>query len=158
MTQNPLDSNFEETALEGLRAIYKQMALQNQLLERIASATERTADSISQMAQSSKTEAPNLTAPLESFSSFDWTAIGATVERSDRDGAAIVSWRGLQFVRRSPSNKFGEAIWFSRCVGKDDAGENKYERLITFRPLAKVEVEPVPAKVARIYGNSSKDF
>lgn len=75
-----------------------------------------------------------------------------SVERSDQYGAAIVSWRGVQFVRRSPSNKFGEAIWFSRCVGKGDDGSNIYERLITFRPLSKTEVEPLPEKVRRLVG------
>lgn len=71
------------------------------------------------------------------------------MERFDQYGVAIVNWRGLQFVRRSPSNKFGEAIWFSRCTGKGEDGENKYERLITFKPISKKEVEPVSDKVAR---------
>lgn len=110
-------------------------------IEKIANALERLAPTF--------TSAPNYQYSLESFANFDWESIGATVERSDRDGAAIVNWRGNRFVRRSPSNKFGEAIWFSRCVGKDEAGENKYERLCTFKLVSKVEVEPVPEKVAR---------
>ena len=141
---------------EGLRAVYKQIALQNQLLERIAVASERTSEAVQQMAQLN-IEAPNFQRSLETFAQFDWASIGATVERTDQYGAAIVSWRGLQYVRRSPSNKFGEAIWFSRCTGKDENGENAYERLVTFRPLSKVEVEPVPDKVARMYNNSD-DF
>lgn len=111
-------------------------------------ALERIADSISAIAPVS-TAAPNYQQPLESFARFDWESIGVTVERSDQFGAAVVSWRGLQFVRRSPSNKFGEAIWFSRCTGKNDNGENKYERLITFKAVSKVEVEPLPDKVTR---------
>lgn len=111
-------------------------------------ALERIADSIQQLVPIS-TAAPNYQRPLESFAQFDWESIGATVERSDQYGAAIVSWRSLQFVRRSPSNKFKEIIFFSRCVGKDDDGNNKYERLISFKAVSKVEVEPLPDKVTR---------
>ena len=46
----------------------------------------------------------------------------------DQFGAAIVSWNGKQFIRRSPSNKFGVALWFSKCIGKDEDGSNKYVR------------------------------
>lgn len=157
MIQQPIKQpTFEETVVEGLRAVYKQIALQNQLLERIASASERTAEAAQQMAQSN-TEAPNFQRSLEIFSQFDWASIGATVERSDQYGAAIVSWRGMQFVRRAPSNKFQEIIFFSRCVGKDDDGNNKYERLISFKPVSKIDVEPVPLKVEKIY-NGSNEF
>lgn len=153
MSQNPIKSpSFEETVADGLRAIYKQIATQNQILERIAIASERTVEALDQMV-SSNTDAPSYQRPLETFASFNWESINATVERSDQYGAAIVSWRGLQFVRRSPSNKFGEAIWFSRCTGKSEDGENKYERLITFKAVSRVEVEPVPEKVSRLYGN-----
>ncbi len=132
----------------------EQTNLWLELQHRQMVALERIADYIQHLVPTS-TAAPNLTAPLESFATFDWSTITATVERSDQYGAAIVSWKGYQFVRRSPSNKFGEAIWFSRCVGKDEGGENRYERLITFKPLAKIEVEPVPEKVSRLYGNGS---
>jgi hypothetical protein len=114
-------------------------------------ALERIADTLERIAPTS-TKAPNYQYPLESFTTFDWTSIGATIVQSDQYGAAIVSWRGQQFVRRSPSNKFDPAIWFSRCVGKDDSGENRYERLVTFKPLSKVEVEAIPEKVRRLVG------
>jgi hypothetical protein len=111
-------------------------------------ALEKLADAVQQLVPAT-TAAPNYQRPLENFQAFDWSSIGAVVERSDQYGAAIVSWRGLQFVRRSPSNKFGEIIFFSRCVGKDDDGNNKYERLISFKPMSKVEVEPLSDKVTR---------
>ena len=98
-----------------------------------------------------KQEAPNYQQPLANFQKFDWASIGAIVERKDQYGAAIVSWRGKQFTRRSPSNKFGEAIWFSRCIGKTDAGENKYERLITFKRYPAADIEPVPPKVLKFF-------
>lgn len=117
-------------------------------------ALERLADAVERLAPTT-TVAPNYQRPLECFANFDWDSIGATVERSDQYGAAIVSWRGFQFVRRSPSNKFGEIIFFSRCVGKDESGENKYERLISFKPMSKIEVEPLPAKVLQVAGYSA---
>jgi DdrB-like protein len=92
--------------------------------------------------------APNYQSRIEDFQSFDWSSIGATVEYSDSDGVAVVSWRGNQFLRRSAQNKFKPAIWFSRAVGKDENGENRYERLISFKQLS--EVEPLPEKVRRL--------
>ncbi len=111
-------------------------------------ALERVADAVERLAPTN-TAAPNYLHPLEEFASFDWSRIGAEVVRSDRWGAAIVSWRGLQFVRRSPSNRYGEAVWFSRCVGKDENGNNRYEKLISFKPISQTEVEPLPEKVTK---------
>lgn len=128
----------------------EQINLLLEILHRQMVALEKIADALERLAPASK-EAPNYQYPLESFASFDWESIGATVLRRDKDGAAIVNWRGNRFVRRSPQNKFGEAIWFSRCVGKDDNGENAYERLCTFKPVSNIEVEPVPAKIQRLY-------
>ena len=109
-------------------------------LERIASILE----------QATPVKVPNYQRSLSEFATFDWESIGATVEKTDQYGAGIVVWRGYQFVRRSPSNKFDEAIWFSRCVGKDESGGNSYERLITFKALSRKVVEPIPDKVQRL--------
>ena len=109
------------------------------LLERIADALERLAP---------PPAIPNYQFPLEAFSNFDWKSIGATVEQFDGSGATIICRNGLYFTRRSPSNKFGEAIWFSRSI-KNENGEPAYERLITFRPVSKVQVDPLPEKVKR---------
>jgi hypothetical protein len=84
-------------------------------------------------------------ARMQDFKSFDWGKIGAIVEEFDQYGAAIVSFRGKQYQRRSPENAFTPAIYFSRCVGKDANGKNLYERLITFKRPA--EVNPVSRKV-----------
>ena len=120
-------------------------------------ALEKLAEMVQQLMPTT-TAAPNLQSTLENFKSFDWSTIGATVERADQYGAAIVTWRGLQFVRRSPSNKFGEIIFFSRCVGKDDDGNNKYERLISFKPLSKVQIEPIPQRVIAHISNGRGEF
>lgn len=122
--------------------IFELVKLHLQLMERIALALESMAS-----AQAPQ-RAPNYELPLERWKNFDWASIGARVERSDSFGPAIISWRGIQFARRSPANKYQEAIWFSRCIGKDERGENQYERLATFKPLS--AVEPVPERVSRL--------
>ncbi|PZV13450.1 MAG: hypothetical protein DCF22_10770 [Leptolyngbya sp.] len=113
-------------------------------LERIAASLERLAPT--------NQPAPNYQKTLEEFRGFDWATIGASVVQSDPSGAAIVEWDGQQFTRRSPTNKFGEAIWFSRSVGKDDDGNTRYERLITFKKAG--EVEPIPDRVNRAISHS----
>lgn len=91
--------------------------------------------------------APDYQHDLTDFPDFDWTSIGATVTFCDRDGAAVVTWGGHTYIRRSPHNKFDVAIWFSRCVGKEN-GELVYERLITFKRM-RSGVEPLPTRVSQ---------
>lgn len=100
-----------------------------------------------QLLEATPQPAPNYQMKIQDFPNFDWSSIGATVEQTDRDGVAVVAWRGNQYLRRSAQNKFKPAIWFSRAIGKDEQGENQYERLITFKQLA--EAEPLPDKVRR---------
>ena len=95
------------------------------------------------------TKAPNYQYPIEVFSNFDWESIGAAVVQQDQYGAGVVSWGGKDWVRCSPANKYGAAIWFSRATGVDDKGEPSYERLITFKPR-NTSVEPIPQKVANL--------
>ena len=121
--------------------LLNSLRLANQSLQRIADALELLAPSA---------KAPNYQLPLEQWSKFDWASIGARVELSDNYGAAVVSWRGMQYQRRSPNNKFGSCIFFSRCTGRDDAGELQYEQLCTFKPVKRIEVEPLPEKVAQL--------
>ena len=121
---------------ELLRAI----AHQTTLLERIAVALEGNG------------MVPNYQIGLDSFLSFDWDTIGATIDQIDGDGVAAVTWRGNRYLRRSASNKFEPAIWFSRAVGTDEAGNPKYDRLITFKRLA--EAEPLPVKIKGNYARN----
>ena len=96
-------------------------------------------------------QSPDYQYDLSAFPNFDWDMIGAAVTQSDRYGAAAVTWGGHTYIRRSPQNKFGEAIWFSRCTGKGDNGDNVYVRLITFkRHLSKAE--PLPSGVSHLVG------
>ena len=89
--------------------------------------------------------APNYQFALDKFATMDWESIGAVVADRDSDGASAILWHKNIYVRRSSSNKFGAAIWFSRCVGKDERGENKYECLIKFKAMP--DAEPLPQKV-----------
>lgn len=121
-----------ETNVEMMLRLHSQ---QVELLTRIAELLEN------------KKGTPNYQIPLAEFGQFDWSTIGATVERRDRDGAATVIWRGRRYLRRSANNRFQPAIWFSRSMGKDQEGNSLYERLITFKELA--EAEPLPEQVRR---------
>jgi DdrB-like protein len=108
--------------------------------------TDRIANALERMAPQT-TAAPSYQRPLDEFPTFDWESIGAEVVKSDRYGAGVVIWQGKQFVRRSPENEFGASVWFARCVGKDEQGRNKYERLITFSPIQERKVKPVSREV-----------
>jgi hypothetical protein len=90
---------------------------------------------------------PNHIRDLREFPYFDWASIDAQALNSDRDGVTEISWGGQKFIRRSPSNKFGEAIWFSRSIGKDAEGHNLYVRLITFKKASDTNAEPIPEKI-----------
>ncbi len=136
-----MSEEFEKTMTDGLRAIYKLLQDNNRLLERVAQSLEEA---------EARKEAPNYQQHLEEFATFDWASIGATVERADGQGAAIVTWNGKQFIRRSPVNKYEPVVFFSRCIGNDEQGVKKYERLCTFKSLEKVEVEPISDKATKL--------
>jgi DdrB-like protein len=118
-----------------------QFTLAMTALLRIADALERIAPATP--------KAPNYQYPIEAFPNFDWESIGAVVVQEDQYGAGVVSWGGKDWLRRSPANKYGAAIWFSRANGQDDEGKAIYERLITFKPR-NTSVEPIPQKVANL--------
>jgi hypothetical protein len=82
-----------------------------------------------------------------SYDGFDWSSIGAGVLKEDEDGVSSVEWNGQVFTRRSPNNRFDAAIWFSRCVGKDSDGNNRYVRLISFKVAS--DAEPIAAKAKK---------
>lgn len=86
---------------------------------------------------------PDYRAALDEFARFDWGQIGAEVVASDKQGPTAVKWNRQVFTRRAGDGKFGKAIWFSRCVGKE-SGENVYARLITFKGNGQVEAEKIP--------------
>jgi hypothetical protein len=110
------------------------------LLERIAVALER-------LANDGKPVAPNLTKSMESFWGFDWASIGAEIIREDHDGPTHVQHNGLLYTRRSPTNKYGSAIWYSAPAGKDADGNVEYVRLITFKDFS--DADPLPRKLEK---------
>jgi DdrB-like protein len=124
----------------------QRMSEQNEILRMIASSLQSVESHLRQMAVSSNT-APNYQRPLSEYLTFDWSSINATVLNRDDDGATSVEWNGQVFTRRSPSNKFDAAVWFSRHLGQDSDGNKRYARLIFFRALN--DAEPIAAKAKK---------
>src|SRR5499427_4858792 len=110
----------------------QRMSALNELLRMIAESLQGVEAHLRQMAISSN-PAPNYQRPLSEYPTFDWNSIGATVLNRDGDGATAVEWNGQVFTRRSPSNKFDAAVWFSRHLGQDSDGCNlKHRMAVTF--------------------------
>jgi ssDNA-binding DdrB-like protein len=99
----------------------QRLKTQNETMQGIANSLQEIESHLRHIAISSN-PAPNYQRTLDEYLTFNWESIGATVLREDRDGVTSVEWNGWIFSRRSPSNKFDAAIWFSRCVGTDTEG------------------------------------
>jgi hypothetical protein len=138
-----------ERQAEGNKLLKKQ----NEILQAIGLTFEKIAAHLQQMAVASQ-PAPNFQRDISEYPRFDWSEIGAIETNADEVGATQVEWNGFTFTRRAPQNKFGEAVWFSRCVGKDADGNNKYVRLITFKRAS--EAEPIAPKTLKMV-NSGKE-
>ena len=124
----------------------QRISEQNELLRMIAESLRGVEAHLRQIAVSSN-PAPNYQRLLSEYPTFDWTSIGATVLNRDGDGVTAVEWNGQVFTRRSPSNKFDAAVWFSRHLGQDSDGNKRYARLIVFRALS--DAEPIAAKAKK---------
>ena len=91
---------------------------------------------------------PNWKRPLSAYKNGWVKAIGAYEVAKDQHGPTLIFWMGHHYLRRSSENKkYGAAIWFSRAIGKDEAGNNEYARLITFNDDPTPVAEPLPASV-----------
>jgi hypothetical protein len=124
----------------------QRLSEQNEILRAIAASLQGVESHLRQMAVSSN-PAPNYQRHLSEYPSFDWSSIGATVLNRDGDGVTAVEWNGQVFTRRSPNNKFAEAVWFSRHLGQDSDGNKRYARLIAFKALS--DAEPIAAKAKK---------
>jgi hypothetical protein len=100
---------------------------------------ERIAQALETMVRAGAPAAPDYQRPLHEYRHFDWASINASVVQQDPDGPTHVEWGGALWMRRSPSNKYDPAIWFSRANGKDAEGNVQYLRLIVFRPVKEVD-------------------
>lgn len=118
--------------------------MNDQQFERLLALLGNIASSLEAIERALRPEAPNYKRPIEEFPTFDWTSIGARVLKVDQYGVAQVEHGDQVYTRRSPENKFGEAIWFSRPEGKDADGNVRYVRLITFRKFG--DAEPISRK------------
>lgn len=97
-------------------------------LDRIEAALNRIAEALTAQALPAE---PNFVRDISAYVGFDWGTIGATpVEFDDPHGqqATIVRWGMHEWTRKASDNKFGQAIIFSRSIGKDE-----YATLIKFR-------------------------
>jgi hypothetical protein len=137
---------MSETEEKLIVKLGQRMGEQNEILRMIAASLKGVESHLRQMAVSSNT-APNYQRPLSEYPTFDWSSIGATVLSRDDDGATAVEWNGQVFTRRSPSNRFQSAIWYSRHLGQDVDGNKRYARLISFRDLN--DAEPIAAKAKK---------
>lgn len=126
--------------------ILQQMKAQTELLGMIVQRLDLVHVQLGRLEWLVAPAGPNYVQPLVAYATFDWESIGAEVTGRDRDGVSRVDWFGRTFTRRSGGGKFGKAIWFSRYVGEDEAGQKKYARLITFKDYS--EAEPVSEAVA----------
>lgn len=100
---------------------------------------------------------PNWRRPLAAYKN-GWVAqIGGSVVSSDEHGPTVVAWMGHCYTRRAGENKkFGTAIWFSRSMGKNEAGETNYARLITFADGITPAAEPLPDYVAQALAKATR--
>lgn len=100
---------------------------------------------------------PNWRRPLAGYCN-GWVAqIGGSVVSSDTHGPTVVAWMGHCYTRRCGSNpKYGAAIWFSRSVGKNEADETQYARLITFSDKGTPTADPLPDYVAQALAKAAR--
>lgn len=129
-----------------IERIAEQMGTLVPVLERIAVALEK-------LARGNEPEELNYVKPIDDYRAFAWEGIGASIVQQDADGPTHVEQGGFLWTRRSPQNKFEPAIWFSRPNGKDDDGNVRYLRLITFRTIK--DADPLPRKAAEAAHNGS---
>lgn len=119
----------------------------NHTVQVMAEATVQIEHNLAQMVVAAN-PSPNYYKSLSDYASFDWSTIGAKVVDDDDDGPTHVEWNDRIFQRRSGNPTFGAVIYYSRAVGKDAAGVNKYERLITFKTTG--EAVEVPKKTMKL--------
>jgi hypothetical protein len=127
--------------------------MDEQTAKSILQQLERIAQALDTLARVDTQTAPNYIKPLDAYRGFDWAGIGASVVGQDVDGPTHLEWGGALWTRRSPSNKYDPAIWFSRPAGRDEEGNIKYLRLITFKPVK--DAEPLPEKTAAAAGKTN---
>lgn len=103
------------------------------------------------------TNPPNWRRPLAAYKNGWVQQIGASEISRDACGPTVVAWMGHCYVRRAGENKkFGTAIWFSRSMGKNEAGETNYARLITFADGHTPTAEPLPDYVAQALAKATR--
>ncbi|MCB8942572.1 MAG: hypothetical protein H6658_02230 [Ardenticatenaceae bacterium] len=95
--------------------------------------------SLAAIGRAMKSDAPNYQRPLAAYATFDFASVDAVVLEADSSGPSRVEYLGHIFTRRNGTGKFGQAIWFSRPMGKNEDGSNRYARLVTFKDYSDAE-------------------
>lgn len=125
--------------------------------ERLLSLLGLIADSVAILAgERDPDEAPDIEMPMGAYRDFDWSSLGARILASDEDGATVVQYNGKTYRRRSPENQFDAAIWYSRCIGKDETGRNEYVRLVSFRSMKEDSITPLSRKAERMVAGTPR--
>ena len=119
---------------------------QTEAINRLATAVEAL---VKNQNQPEKKEDVSHIRKLADYPSINWSSIGAEILHCDKDGVTAVSWKGKQYTRRHKS-KYGQELWFSCCIGKNENGENLYHRLICFKDAKAIEVEAVPDSIRQL--------
>lgn len=84
---------------------------------------------------------------LADYWGFDYSVIGIEVVESDVYGPSILRYDGMEYTRRSSSNKnYAPGVWYSRAIGKDEESKMQYETLIKFGST-KSQAEDLPQHV-----------
>lgn len=118
----------------------------NHTVQVMAEATVQIEHNLGRLASAGGNSSPNYFKRLSDFQNFDWSSINADVIERDRDGVSVVEWEGRMFTRRKGNADYDPALFFTVCTGKDEAGKNKYDRLITFKQPSKAKRVPEETK------------
>lgn len=121
------------------------MDITNEQLKQIHEELHRISNALERLASAQPIRPMEYIRELKDYYSFDWASINARVVHSDADGPTHVEYEGAVYLRRSPTNKYAPAVWFSRSAGQDEEGKTKYVTLITFKNFT--DPDPMPEKI-----------
>lgn len=148
---DPTDRVFEH---DQVAEYMPERSISDKRMEELLRTLAAIARSLAAIERALRPEAPNYKRDIKDFPNFNWENIGARVLKRDAYGVAQVEYSDQVYTRRSPDNKFDEAIWFSRPEGKDADGNVRYVRLITFRKFD--DAEPIGRKVEAVIRATAK--
>lgn len=139
ITMRDVLEQIREQNAENAQVLGALLNAQAEQMQAITAVLAVVATDIGRIARAMAPAAPNYREALANYGAYNWEALGAEVLATDNDGATAILWNGYQWKRRSGTGRYGKAIWFNRPEGKDEEGNVKYLRLITFKDLDPAE-------------------